>query len=136
MKPTARRQLIFVLFVLSLSPVGLLIPHYASIYSALKPYHVEGIGIGCLASYVLANFCAPGLMPGAGSKTEYENSGPREIATLYLSVMAITFAALVVTTVILWCLGWLLVFIELPFYWLKELIKDWIIGSPHGQPLV
>ena len=128
MNPTARRLLIFALWVLLLLPVGLLIPHYSAIYSALERYHLEGMGIGWLGAYVLANLCAPGFMQGASSKTEYENSGPRTIATLYLSVMSITFVALAIVTVVFWCIGWLLILIQLPFYWLKELIKDVLIG--------
>ena len=128
MHPTARRLLIVALLTMALLPVGLLISHYAAIYAALQPYHIEGIGICWLGAYVLANLCAPSFMQGASSQTEYENSGPRTITTLYLSVMLITFGALAGVTVVLWCIGWLLVLIQLPFYWLKELIKDFLIG--------
>ena len=128
MNKTARRFLIFTLFALSILPVGLLFPYYQGIYAALKPYHVEGIGIGSLGSYVLANLCAPGFMQGAESKAEYENSGPGAIATLYLSVMMITFVALAAATVILWCIGWLLFFIELFLSYLKEMIKEFVLS--------
>ncbi len=129
MQPTARRSLIFGLFALALLPVVLLVPYYADIYAALEPYHVEGVAIGWLGSYVLANLCAPGFMQGAGSKTEYENSGPRTIATLYLSVMMITFGALAVVVVVLWILGWLWVLITLPLYIMKEWLKDLLTGQ-------
>ena len=115
---------IFALFALCLTPAVLLIPYYQDVYLVLDKYHVEGIGVGWLGSYVIANLCAPSFMQGAGSKTGYENSNAVEITQLYLSVMAITFGTLAVVTVILWCIGWLLVLIEIPFYLLKEWLKD------------
>ena len=126
MHPIARRLFIFALLALALLPAGLLVPYYSGIYAALEPYHVEGIAIGWLGSYVLANLCAPGFMVAAG-KNEYDQSGPRTLATLYLSVMMIIFGALAVTTVVLWVLGWLWVLITLPFYWLKEWLKAILI---------
>ncbi|NEQ46842.1 MAG: hypothetical protein F6K00_26185 [Leptolyngbya sp. SIOISBB] len=125
MNPTVRRGLIFVLLGLSLLPVGLLIPYYSGIYSALEQYHVQGLGVCWLGSYVLANLCAPGFMSGSESRSEYEKRGPLAIITLYLSVMMITFLALVVVSFVLWCLGWLLEFAKL----FREWLKDRILGD-------
>ena len=100
MNQNARKILIFALFALSLLPVGLLVPYYQGIYSALKQYHVHGLVFCWLGSYVLANFCTPGFMQGVENKKEYESRGPLEIVTLYLSVMVITF---VVLGVIIFC---------------------------------
>lgn len=122
MRSNARRLLVFVLFALSLLPLGVLIPPYIKIYSILEQYHVEGLVLCWLIAYGLANLCAPGFMQGGISKTEYENSGPREIIRLYLSVMMITFVALVVVFFGLWCVGWFLYFVEVVFAWFFYLI--------------
>lgn len=90
----------------------------------LEKYHVEGIGICWLGSWVIANLCAPWFMQGAGAKTDYENSGVIEITKLYFSVMMITFIALAVVTVGLWCIGWLLVLITLPLAWLRDWLRE------------
>ncbi|AFY37391.1 hypothetical protein Lepto7376_1020 [[Leptolyngbya] sp. PCC 7376] len=127
MNQTARRLLIVSLLALSLLPVFLFIPHYRNIYLALEPYHVEGIGVCWLGSYVIANLCAPTFMQGPASKIEYEKSGPRTIIELYFSVMMITFVALAVVTVVLWCIGWLLFFVEWILYLFKEFIKSLIL---------
>ncbi len=124
MNKNARRILIFALFVVSLLPVGLFIPYYKGIYLALQQYHVHGLALCWLGSYVLANLCAPGFMQGAEDKIKYENRGAKEIATLYLSVMMITFFVLVVIMFILWCIGWLMYFIDIFFDWLKYRTLD------------
>ena len=124
MNQNARRILIFALFVLSFLPVGLLIPYYQGIYSILKQYHVHGLGLCWLGSYVLANLCTPGFMQGAENKREYEKRQPLEIVTLYLSVMMITFLALVAIVFVLWCIGWFMYFVEAFFDWLKELTLE------------
>jgi|GEM_PF-3258308 len=120
MHQNARKILIFALFALSLLPVGLLVPYYQGIYSALKQYHVHGLVFCWLGSYVLANFCTPGFMQGVENKKEYESRGPLEIVTLYLSVMVITFVVLGVIIFVLWCVGWLIYFLEVFFDWLKD----------------
>ena len=124
MNQNARRILVFALFALSLLPVGLLIPYYSGIYAALKQYHVHGLVFCWLGSYVLANFCTPGFMQGVENKREYENRGPLEIITLYVSVMMITFVALAVIIFVLWCMGWLLYFLDAFFDWLKDRTLD------------
>ena len=124
MDQNARRILIFALFALSFLPVGLLIPYYQGIYLALKQYHVHGLGLCWLGSYVLANVCAPGFMQGVENKREYENRGPLEIVNLYLSVMMITFLALSAIVFVLWCIGWLLYFLDAFFDWLKDRTLD------------
>ena len=124
MNKIARRLLILVIFALCLTPVVWLRPYYPGVYTVLDKYHVEGIGVCWLGSYVIANLCAPWFMQGAGSKTDYENSGAIEIIKLYLSVMAITFTALAIVTVVLWCIGWLLILITLPLYLLKEWLRS------------
>ena len=115
-----RKILIFTLLVLSLMPIALFILHYPGIYGTLKQYHVHGLGVCWLGSYVLANLCAPGFMQGATSKDEYESSGPREIMTLYMSVMMITFVVLMVISFALSCVGWLMYFLDAFFDSLKE----------------
>ena len=122
MNKIARRLLILALFVLCLTPAVWLSPYYKGVYLVLEKYHVEGIGVCWLGSYVIANLCAPWWMQGAGSKTDYENSGPIEIIKLYLSVMGITFGVLAVVTVFLWCVGWFLVLITLPL----DLLREWL----------
>ena len=124
MNKIARRFLILGLLVLSLAPVVYFIPYYTSIYNVLEKYHVEGIGVGWLGFYVIANLCTPWFMQGAGQKNDYENSGAIEITKLYFSVMMITFTASAIVTVVLWCIGWLLVLITLPLYWVKKWLEE------------
>ena len=124
MNKIARRFLILGLFILSIMPVFLLSPYYSGVYIILEKYHVEGIGVCWLGSYVIANLCAPWFMQSGGPSNNHENGGAIEITKLYFGVMLITFTALAIVTVVLWCIGWLLILITLPLYWFKEWLEE------------
>lgn len=133
MNHIARKILILTIFLILSSPIVWLVPYYESVYSTLERYYLHGLGVSWVGAYVLANLCSPYFMQGAGNKTDYENSKPFEIVTLYLSVMMITFFALGVIFSGLWCLGWILEFIKIFVYWLVNSLVNSIVEGLFGS---